>query len=154
MDQNPYAASSAPAIPQTSTNIDQLDVSDRWKQYFKGIQKYGGLQLPLFKALPKGPERKAAYQEMKPPISSFALAFAFGFFYYLAKGMWKKGLVLTAIVIPIVLVIVTVLYMIGGETLANGARFLGGLIFGFMAPRDFYASKVNGDNGWLPSRPF
>ena len=78
----------------------------------------------------------------------------FGFFYYLAKGMWKKGLVLTAIVIVILIVTTFVLYMVGGDTLANATRYLGGVIFGIMAPRDFYAFKVEGDKGWLPTRPF
>ncbi len=154
MDQNPYATSSTPVIPQNGTDIDSLDVSDRWKQFFKGVQKWGGLQMPLYKALPKGPQRREALKDVKPPIASFALAFVFGFFYYLAKGMWKKGLVLTAIVIVILIVTTFVLYMVGGDTLANATRYLGGVIFGIMAPRDFYAFKVEGDKGWLPTRPF
>lgn len=154
MDQNPYSATSTPVVPQSSMDIDTLDVSDRWKQYFKGVQKYGGLQMPAFKAIPKGPQRLEAYKEVKPPLSSFFLAFVFGFFYYLAKGMWKKGLVLTAIVIVILVVVSFALYMVGGETLANATRYLGGAIFGTMAARDFYAFKVEGDKGWLPVRPF
>lgn len=68
--------------------------------------------------------------------------------------MWKKGLVLLAIVLPAVFAISFVLYLIGGETLANASRFLGGVAFGIMAPRDFYSVKVLGDDGWLPVRPF
>jgi len=89
MDQNPYTTSSTPVIPQNGADIDSLDVSDRWKQFFKGVQKWGGLQMPLYKALPKGPQRREALKDVKPPIASFALAFVFGFFYYLAKGMWN-----------------------------------------------------------------
>ena len=75
MDQNPYATSSTPVIPQNGADIDSLDVSDRWKQFFKGVQKWGGLQMPLYKALPKGPQRREALKDVKPPIASFALAF-------------------------------------------------------------------------------
>lgn len=134
-------------------DIDTLDVSDKWKRYFKGIQKYGGLQVPLARTLPPE-QRKAATKEVAPPIASFALAFVFGFFYYLAKGMWKKGLVLLAFVLVIVITASFLMYLIGGESLANATRFLGGAIFGLMAPRDFYAFKVEGDDGWMPVRPF
>ncbi len=157
MNENPYAAStttsaSAAASAGSGTNIDALDVSDRWKQYFKAIQANGGLQLPLFKSLPKD-QRKAAFKQIQPPFASFLLAFVFGLFYYIAKGMWKKGLVLTAIVAFIVIVLGTVLYMIGGEMLAKGVNFVGAAIFGMMAPRDYYAFKVENDTGWLPVRP-
>lgn len=145
LSPNPGAAAHA--------DIDTLDVSDKWKRYFKSIQKYGGLQAPLAKALPPD-QRKAALKEMAPPISSFALAFVFGFFYYLVKGMWKKGLVLLAFVLVIVIGVSFALYLVGGETLANATRFLGGAIFGIVAPRDFYAFKVEGDDGWMPVRPF
>ncbi|MEA5667756.1 DUF2628 domain-containing protein [Stenotrophomonas sp. MH1] len=154
MEQNPYAATATPVSTPTGTQIDTLDVSDRWKQYFKGLQKYGGLEGQLFKAIPKGPERLAAAKEMAPPMSAFLLAFVFGFFYYLVKGMWKKGLVLALMTFMGLTVVVTVLYLIGGETLAGGARYLGGVAFGIMAPRDFYSFKVLGDKGWLPVRPF
>lgn len=154
MDQNPYAATATPVTTTTGTDIDSLDVSDRWKQYFKGVQKYGGLEAQQFKAIPKGPARMAAAKEMAPPMSAFLLAFVFGFFYYLAKGMWKKGLVLALITFVFLTILVTLLYLVGGDTLAGGARFLGGAIFGIMAPRDFYSFKVLDDKGWLPVRPF
>lgn len=152
MNANTDALSPDPRLA-ASVDIDTLDVSDRWKRYFKGVQKYGGLQAPQLKTLPPE-QRKAATKEMAPPIASFALAFVFGFFYYLVKGMWKKGLVLLAFVLVIVFTASFLLYMIGGETLANGVRFLGGAIFGVMAPRDFYAFKVDRDDGWMPVRPF
>lgn len=143
-------ANPAAAAP---VDIDTLEVSDRWKTYFKALSKYGGLDATVFKALPKD-QHKAARKEMQPPTSSFVLAFVFGFLYYLCKGMWKKGLVLLAIVLPAIIVLSVVFYMIGGESLANATRFIGGVVFAIMAPRDFYAVKVLRDDGWLPVRPF
>lgn len=145
----PISANSTPAI----ADIDALDVSERWKTYFKGIRDLGGLSMPLLKQVPKQESRRL-FKQAQPPLSSFALAFVFGFFYYLVKGMWKKGLVLLAIVIPLVVIVSALLYMIGGDTLANVTRFMGGVIFGMMAPRDFYATKVLGDDGWLPVKPW
>ena len=153
MNTDANVASLNPAPAASTADIDAMDVSDKWKAYFKGVRKYGGLKTPLLKTL-SADQRKEALKEMKPPIASCALAFVFGVFYYVAKGMWKKGLVLLAIVLPIVIVLSFVLYMIGGEGLANATRFLGGAIFLMMAPRDYYAFKVEGDCGWMPVRPF
>lgn len=155
-NDNPYSASSTPlttAGTAGTVNIDALDVSDDWKQYFKNIQSLGGLELPVLKAMPKGDQRKEAHKLVKPPMVSFILAFVFGFFYYLAKGMWKKGLVLAIGTFVVLTFISIILYMVGADALASGLRFVGGVVFAFMAPRDFYALKVNGDNGWLPTRP-
>ncbi len=152
MNTDTHVLSPNPGVA-ANVDIDTLDVSDKWKRYFKGMQKYGGVRAPLLKSLPPD-QRKAALKEMAPPISSFALAFVFGFFYYLVKGMWKKGLVLLAFVLVVVITVSFLLYLVGGETLANATRFLGGAIFAIMAPRDFYAFKVDGDDGWMPVRPF
>jgi len=137
----------------TTARIDGLDVSPAWKAYFTAIRKYGGLDLPVFKALPKE-NRKAAMKELKPPLASMALAFVFGFFYYLAKGMWKKGLVLLAFVLAGMLVLATLFTLFGVPQLVNGLRFAGGALFMVTAPRDFYSFKVLGDRGWMPVRPF
>lgn len=141
------------APPATTVDIDALDVSDRWKQYFKAARDLGGPNMPRLKQLPKE-ERRAAFKAAQPPIASFALAFVFGIFYYVAKGMWKKGLILLAMIVPVVMVTSIVLYMIGGEALAGATNFIGAAIFGMMAPRDFYARKMLGDEGWLPIKPW
>lgn len=80
------------------------------------------------------------------------LAFFFGFFYYLAKGMWKKGLVLAGIALGLVIVFF-VLAMLIAPTLVNLGGLAASLMFAVMAPRDFYMFKVHGDDGWLPVKP-
>ena len=132
-----------------AVDIDALDVSERWKTYFKGLRQYGGPGTPAFRALPKD-ERRAAFKTIQPPLASAMLAFVFGVFYYAAKGMWKKGLVLLAIVLPVVVVLQLVLSLLFGEAGARSVAFVGAATFMFMAPMDFYARKVLGDDGWLP----
>lgn len=149
-DTNVVSLSSA---ADTDADIDAMDVSDRWKKYFKAVRKLGGANMPGLKGLPPE-QRAAAFREAQPPLWSSVLAFAFGAIYYIVKGMWRKGLVLLAIVIAIVMVLDIVLTVIGGETLAKAVRFVGPAIFMLMAPRDYYAFKVQGDDGWLPVRPF
>jgi len=152
MNANANAVAPSPAGAAT-VDIDALDVSERWKTYFKAMLKHGGLKANRFSGQSRE-ERIAALKELRPPISSFVLAFMFGLFYYLAKGMWRKGLVLLLMVLGVQIVLGIVLYAIGGETLSNAVGFLGGALFGTIAPRDFYAFKVEGDQGWMPVRPF
>lgn len=80
MNSNANLATDNLDATASAVDIDTLDVSDKWKKYFKAIHKHGGLQAPLFKALPKD-QRKAALKEMQPPVVSFATAFVFGFLY-------------------------------------------------------------------------
>ncbi len=134
-------------------DIDAMDVSERWKKYFKAVRKLGGSSMPGLKGLPPE-QRAAAFREAQPPLWSSALAFAFGAIYYIVKGMWRKGLVLLAIVIVVVTVLSIVMAIIGGDTLAKAVRFVGPAIFMMMASRDYYAFKVQGDDGWMPVRPF
>jgi len=131
-----------------AVDIDRLEVSDQWKTFFKAVRDAGGLELTHHKALPKT-ERKP----LTPPPLALLGAFFFGFFYYLYKGMWKKGLVLLGILLPCLVVVATVLSLVGADLLVNLLGFAGGLVFAFMAPRDFYAVKVLRDDGWLPVKP-
>jgi len=154
MNANANAVGPTQARPAT-IDIGALDVSERWKTYFKGMLKHGGLKANRFAVAGRSvEERVATSKELRQPFSSCLLAFMFGLFYYLAKGMWRKGLVLLLMVLGVQIVLGFVLFMIGGEALANATGFLGGAIFAMTAPRDFYAFKVEGDQGWMPVRPF
>ncbi|PJK09974.1 hypothetical protein CO614_07815 [Lysobacteraceae bacterium NML120232] len=134
---------------QTPVDIDSLDVSDAWKKYFHAVNKFGGLGVPKLKAMPQE-ERRAHMKEVGPPLISLILAFAFPLIYYIVKGMWKKGLVLFAITVPVTLIISVILYMIGGETLAGIVRFLPSAVFSGLMAQNYYAYKVLKDDGWMP----
>lgn len=143
-------SSPTPVAPAAtpSVDIDQLDVSPQWKTFFKAVQDAGGLEMTHYKALPKE-DRKPL---MPPPLALLGALF-FGFFYYLYKGMWKKGLVMLGIVAGAMIVLSTLLSIIGADMLINALAFPAALAFAFMAPRDYYAVKVLGDDGWMPVKP-
>lgn len=134
-------------------DIDALDVSDRWKKYFHNLRVAGGPFMPLLKTMDKN-QRAQVMKDARPPVVSFVLAFIFSVFYYAFKGMWKKGLVLLAIVLPIAIVLSTVLILLGMEWAVRGVQMAAAFTFGTMAPMDFYAKKVLGDDGWLPVKPW
>lgn len=154
-NNNPYAAPQADlAVGQkTGVDIDSLDVSDKWKASFKAFEQLGGPAMPLMKTLPKA-ERVALFKASRASLGSFALAFVFGLFYYIAKGMWKKGIVLWLMVVAVCVILILVMELVGLGDFSRGVGFGGAAIFGMMSSRDFYAFKVLGDKGWLPIKPW
>ncbi|MGH8617046.1 MAG: DUF2628 domain-containing protein [Burkholderiales bacterium] len=140
-DLNPYASPKAnvDAVPG-EVDIDTLQVSATWKRRFRAMQKAGGPNLPDIKMLTKE-ERKG--------ISMFNIvAFLFGPFYYLFKGMWRKGLTLFTLTLIGILVLDFVLELAGFGKYAKSTSFAAGAVYAVLANRDYYAKMVLGQNGW------
>lgn len=144
-----------PVTAGTTSAVDRiasLDVSDQWKQRFYAIEKAGGVHLPLLKSL--SPEnRKAAYKAVYGLSASGFLAFFFGPLYYIAKGMWKKGLLIFLVMFGITNALGFLLVMFGMDPERMGwiLGFPTAMIFMKLAPLDFYAFKVLKDDGWKPA---
>lgn len=78
-----------PATPSASTPrkldlIARLDVSDKWKDRFRAIERAGGPDLPKFRTLSPAERRGVQFNW---------IAFLFGPFYFLAKGLWRQAVV-------------------------------------------------------------
>jgi hypothetical protein len=138
---NPYAppASDVTDLPPDE-RINALDVSAKWKERFLAIAHAGGPKLPHFKQLPKTERRKA--------MGLNVLAFLFGPFYYLAKGMWKRGLVYFALGAVAIVIVGLLLEYFGFGALARSLHFGLAAVYGLRANIDFYKKTVEGDNGW------
>jgi len=122
---------------ETEPSILNLDVSDSWKNKFALIEKAGGVRLQKFNELTSG-ERMVIFN---------VLGALFCFMYYLAKGMWKKAIVLTSISIVLIFIIDAIL-----ESMDMGnskiTYFVSPAIFATRANIDYYKKMVLGDNGW------
>jgi uncharacterized protein DUF2628 len=82
-------------------------------------------------------------------LSSFNLAaLFFGPFYYLFKGMWKKGLTLSFLSMVWVLAVDAILALVGLGSFTYTARFAAAAAYGALANGDYYAKMVLGQNGW------
>lgn len=142
-EANPYAPPKAEVSDVTLTfkgsNIDALQVSDSWKIRFRLIERAGGVKLPQLKALPFGQRMKVIFN---------VLAFLFGPLYYLAKGLWKKALVLFAICLAVSLVADVVLRVLGLARFSDATTFGVAAVFALRANIDYYKKQVLGDNGW------
>jgi hypothetical protein len=119
------AAVAAPARPPAIAYdpIARLDVSDTWKKRFREIESAGGASTTNFNLL----------------------AFLFGPFYYVAKGLWRQAIVYTLIAIAIVLVIDAM----------SGGRFTGGIgtgvgfVYSMRANISYYRLVVLGEKPYF-----
>ena len=76
------------------------------------------------------------------------LAFLFGPFYYIAKGMWKKGIALFFVCFIAVLLLEIVLNMFGFAKMGKALGYGVSAVFAVRANVDYYKKMVLGDNGW------
>lgn len=136
--QAPASAVQPPAVPRAMQRdaIALADVSETWKRRFRAIEAAGGPTLPRFKELPFG-ERFG--------IQFNILAFLFGPFYFLAKGLWRQALLYVIIAI----VVVVVMELIGFGRFASGAGYGFAAVYAMRANVSYYQRVVQQQAPWL-----
>jgi hypothetical protein len=123
------------------TKIDSLAVSDGWKSKFRTIAEAEPISLGL---IPKF-KNDAVYKNASITTKMNFWAFFFGIFYYITKGMWKKGIVLLAIGIGLVII----LGALFGGSVSNAAGFGVAGLFAAFANFDYYRKMVLGEDFWI-----
>ncbi len=120
-----------------ATDTSVQAVSDAWKQKFALIEKAGGAQLPKIRELAFGERFKIIFN---------VWGFLFGPIYYFAKGMWKKGIVIFAIGMAL---IVTLSMICDAAGISDAiTTFIVPAIFARRSNIDFYKKIVLRNNGW------
>jgi hypothetical protein len=76
------------------------------------------------------------------------LAFLFGPFYYLLKGMWKKGLTLFVLCVIGIVALDMLMEFVGLGKYTRATSFGAAAVFATLANRDYYRKMVLGQNGW------
>jgi hypothetical protein len=127
-------------------DIEDLAVSDKWKERFRLLQKAGH-----FNGLTYSNYQDLSYKERRKIGFNF-LAFLLGIFYYLAKGLWKKGLVLLSLFSAISTIIVLIETSLGVTFPWSFFPIVVGIIYGTLANYDYYSLKVKGIEMWQPFR--
>lgn len=128
-----------PQQPPGHPDIDTLQVSDAWKQKFRLLMKAGGPGLPRFKTLSFGERFRVNFN---------LLAFLFGPFYYLAKGMCKKAICFFGVWALIIITLGYALDLAGLSKVADALGYGAAAFFGTRANIDYYKKMVLQDNGW------
>lgn len=113
-----------------------------WLEKFAALQKGGGVDLPQSIELTLGERSKVLFN---------IWAFLFGPLYYLAKGMWKKALSLSAIALALCLALRWTLGALGlgASHFATLSLLIGPALFATRANVDYFKKMVLGDNGWV-----
>lgn len=119
--------------------LGDLQVTPSWRNKFLLINKAGGPRLPDYKSLSFGERFSLGFN---------VLAFLFGPFYYLAKGMWRKALFLFGVGLAVIILIGLVLDSVGMSQLANSIGYGVPALFAVRANVDYYKKMVLGDDGW------
>ena len=141
---NPYAAPAATVRDVDDAVADdaiaRLKVSDAWKQKFTLIAKAGGPPLRNIRDLTRGERFKITFN---------VLAFLFGPFYLLAKGLWRPALALTAVLLLALVALDIVLNLAGARQLGNMLGYGAAAVYGVRANLCYYSKMVLGRKTWF-----
>jgi hypothetical protein len=143
-DPNPFAAPRANVDGSgdaTLVDIDRLPVSEKWKEKFRLFRKAGAPKFSRLKDLPPEERKRASF-------GFNILAFLFGPFYYLAKGMWRRGVTLLVVCIAVVAGLEILFAAVGWHRLGNALGYGIAAVYAVRANIDYYKKMVLGDNGW------
>lgn len=124
-----------------TSSISTQELSEAWKAKFALLEKAGGPKLPKAGELAFGDRLKVVFN---------VWGFLFGPFYYLAKGMWKKAIVLLVLCVVGIVILELILESMGVSDAAANAftTFIAPVIFAKRANIDYYKKLILGDNGW------
>jgi Protein of unknown function (DUF2628) len=132
--------------------IDALDETQAWKDRFKKfshLNTFNNTKLSL-------EERKKLILEQKGKqkpnflLNFNILAAFFTIFYFVAKGMWRRGLALLGFIICFKILIVICQYLFGLGTWADQFLvFFAIYMFAATANRSYYLFKVKNQTSWF-----
>jgi hypothetical protein len=139
---NPYAAPKAQVHDiddAARAEIEDLPVSASWKTRFRLIEDAGGVRMARIKDLPFGDRMKVTFN---------LLAFLFGPFYYLAKGLWRKAITFFALGVVTLTVLSLALSAAGFDGVSRALGYGLAAVFATRANIDYYKRMVLNDNTW------
>lgn len=124
-------------LESTLLSIPTQELPEAWKVRFALLEKAGGPKLTKISELPFGERQKVIFN---------VWGFLFGPFYYLAKGMWKKAIVLIALCLAAIVILSMLLEAMAVSSVIT--NFIAPAIFATRANVDYYKKIVLGENGW------
>jgi hypothetical protein len=125
-----------------ATALAMPGLPDGWKAIFAALQKGGGVDLPQSIELSLAERAQVLFNPW---------AFLFGPFYYVAKGMARKALVLTALAALLVGAARLLFGALGLHSVMASALlyFIPSALFATRANVDYFKKMVLDDDGWL-----
>jgi|GEM_PF-2154820 len=145
------AVASIPEINKKDefNDIDNLDVSDSWKQTFKIFEKIGAEGQSIYQSM-NSPALKVLSFKEKLKINFNLWAFFFGPFYYIVKKMWLKGAVIFG-GITLFNILLTLIEVIFDTSIPQQFYWLpGSILCAQMVNYDYHRFKVHHETMWKP----
>src|SRR5471030_339913 len=117
------------------------ELGPKWVHNFALMEQAGGVRLPHLAKLPLGERVRVMFN---------IWALIFGPIYYAVKGMWRKGLALTLVIMVALLIVElpTEIFAISATKIYVISSIAVPLIFATRANLDYYKKMVLGDSGW------
>jgi hypothetical protein len=125
-----------------ATAIALPGLSPGWRSIFAALHKGGGVELPQSIELSLAERAMVLFNPW---------AFAFGPFYYIAKGMARKALTLCGLAALLVSAVQLLFGALGLHSLMASALvcFIPSALFATRANIDYFKKMVLDDDGWL-----
>jgi hypothetical protein len=140
-----YKPTAASLEPETgAADIDDLNVSEKWKERFRLIEKAGPFERGKYR------HQEALTPAERRKINFNVLAFLFSAFYYLAKGMPRKAFVVAGCG-WLFAALLTILESILNFTAPSSIFWIvPGAVVASLANRDYYQKMVFHEDMWAP----
>lgn len=116
-----------------------IPLSETWKVRFELIEKAGGDRLPYI-------ERLTAKERIQVRFNG--LAFLFGPFYYVAKGMWRRAITILAVAFVFSAPLTLIFRVLGLEDMERAITLAVSAVFAFKANLDYYFFAKLGKKLW------
>ncbi|WP_395405922.1 DUF2628 domain-containing protein [Pseudoduganella sp. UC29_106] len=117
------------------------ELSASWQRRFTLIKQAGGPELSTIQTLSAGQTFRLWFN---------FLALLFGPIYYICKGMWRKAITLSALILFAIFSLAVMAPLMGmdEEALTRIGKYCGPAIFCLRANIDYYKRMVLQENGW------
>ena len=113
------------------------------------VEKAGGLNWTESGWFKPSPALKRLSFKERRKVTFSIWAFLFTIFYYIYHGMWKKGLVLLAVIIVVQIISAFTIELII-PAFTNIAWIITSFIYATRAPINLYSTYRLNDDGWNP----
>lgn len=121
------------AVPQKLPHV--------WRDKFAAIDRAGGVELPKLNLLP-------LMTRVRLRCNVFAMLF--GVVYYICKGMLKRGIALTALLVAVTLLLLWLADQLNvpADVAHNVTAAISATVYAWRANLDYYKLAVLGDDSW------
>lgn len=142
---------SEPTTASVTSTVSYDGLNARWQKIFAEFDFRQADKLGYFASAKSQPHLSRSKKEQikgQNVINFNVLAFIFGPFYYITKGMWKKGLYLFLLTLGLNLLSLVLVGMFTDKDISKVMYIINSTIYGLTANYDYYRYYKLGETTW------